>query len=199
MRAVDHKKTFFDTPGYILRIEYDPMRSSPISSVHYANGIFSYTPHTVGLSIGARIIAYIDFRSIFVNTLTVRFNNGDSCSLAAIPHGSVISDVERYPGSGGVVARSAGTHCLLPKKYNKIRKCLLRLPSGDLLSFSHFSTGTKGVVSNETYYREKHGRAGRVRLRGRKPIVRGVAKNPVDHPHGGGEGKKSKKCFPRTA
>lgn len=116
-----------------------------------------------------------------------------------LPNGTTIFDVERTTGLGGSIARAGGTFCMLLKKLVHIRRCVLKLPSSDILSILYMCHGTKGSASNELHYRVKHGNAGRVRHLGHKPISRGVARNPVDHPHGGGEGKKSKKCVPRTA
>jgi large subunit ribosomal protein L2 len=94
---------------------------------------------------------------------------------------------------------SSGTYSIEIRRYNGIRRCLVQLPSKQLKSIPLGCRGTRGIASNVLHYRHRAGKAGRARHKGSHPIVRGVAKNPVDHPHGGGEGKKSKKCFPRTA
>jgi len=201
IRHIEHKKTLVNVPGVLFRIEYDPLRSAFISLLLFANGVCSYVLHTHGLALGARVVSYIDIStaSIYGNGLSTRFNNGDSSVLQNTPQGTVLFDIERYPGSGGCVSRSAGTFCVLLKKFLNIRKCLIQLPSRDSISFSFFCFATKGVASNDTHNSTVLGKAGRARLSGYKPVVRGVAQNPVDHPHGGGEGKKSKSCFPKTA
>jgi large subunit ribosomal protein L2 len=201
IRILSHKKILINVPGLLFRIEYDPLRSAFISLVLYANGVCSYVLHTHGLCLGSRVFSYIDIStaSLYGNGLSTRFNNGDSSILKNTPTGTVLFDVERYPGSGGSVSRSAGTFCVLLRKFFNLRKCLIQLPSRDSISFSFFCFATKGVASNDTHNSTVLGKAGRARLSGHKPVVRGVAQNPVDHPHGGGEGKKSKSCFPRTA
>lgn len=199
VRLVNHYNTFFCVPGRILRVEYDPNRSSFISLVLYSNGICSYVLHTLGISIGDYIFSHTDLSVPGINGLNVHFNLGDLCFLFCVPNGTVLHNLETIPFSGGLFIRSAGTFGLVIKKFFRLRKCLIQLPSKQLRSFSFFCSITKGIVSNDLHYRILFGKAGRSRLLGRKPIVRGVAQNPVDHPHGGGEGKKSKKCFPRTA
>lgn len=189
----------FLTPGYVSRIEYDPNRSSFISLVIYASNICTYLLHTAGLSIGDRIMSYIDISLAGLDNLPVTFNNGDSSFLFCIPNGSLIHNLESLPSSGGVFAKSAGSYCTILKKFFNLRKSFIQLPSSSMRSFSFFCFATKGIVSNDLHYRISLGKAGRRRLLGHNPIVRGVAQNPVDHPHGGGEGKKSKKAFPRTA
>lgn len=199
VRVVSNTNTFFCVPGKIIRIEYDPNRSSFISLVLYSHGICTYVLHTLGLSLGDVLFSHLDISLPGFNGISVHFNLGDSCSLFCSPHGTVLHNLETIPFSGGLYIRSAGTFGLVMKKFFRLRKCLIQLPSKQLRSFSFFCSVTKGVVSNDLHYRVLLGKAGRARLFGYKPIVRGVAKNPVDHPHGGGEGKKSKKCFPRTA
>ncbi len=198
-RIVTHTNTLFNVPGIILRVEYDPNRSAFISMVVYANGICAYVSHSVGLFVSDRIQAYAYRASIDSYSVNVPLRTGDSCLLYSAPNGTVVHDVEYAPSSGSGIARAAGTYGIVLKKFYSIRRSLIRLPSTQTRSISFFSMLVKGVVSNELHYRTRLGKAGRNRLLGYKPIVRGVAKNPVDHPHGGGEGKKSKKCFPRTA
>lgn len=198
-RVIDHNKVLFHIPGLVLRLEYDPHRSSFISLVMYANGVCAYSVQAHGVSVGSRVVSYMDFYNVSFDGVSNHFNTGDSCNLQHTPQGTVMFDVERYPGSGGSVSRSAGTFCVLLKKFPNLRRCMMQLPSRDSLSFSFFCTGTKGVSSNDTHMSTSLGNAGRARRLGKKSVVRGVAQNPVDHAHGGGEGKKSKMCFPRTA
>jgi large subunit ribosomal protein L2 len=182
-----------------VRVEYDPNRSSSISLILYSNGLCAYIIHPFGLSVGSTIASYTDVISAITRGLVVQFMNGDSCYVRNIPLGTILHNVEKFPGSGGAIARSAGTFRLLLKRFLNLRKCLIKIPSGDLVTISFHCGASKGIVSNRIHRRCSIGKAGRNRLLGLKPIVRGVAKNPIDHPHGGGEGKKSKKCFPRTA
>lgn len=155
--------------------------------------------HTAGVSIGSRISSYVDLSLPGLDNMPVIFNNGDSCFLCFVPNGTILHSLESVPLSCGVFIRSAGTYGIVLKKFIRLRKAFIQLPSSTLRSFSFFCSVVKGIVSNELHYRVSFGKAGRRALLGNRPIVRGVAKNPVDHPHGGGEGKKSKKCFPRTA
>lgn len=198
VRLVSNSNVFYGIPGRIIRIEYDPNRSSFISLVFFFNGICFYVLHTSGLNLGDRIFSHLDL-STGVSDFPARFNLGDTCLLFCVPNGTIFHNLEKVPYSGSIFIRSAGTFGLLIKKFFRLRRCFIQLPSKQQRSFSFFCSITKGIVSNELHYRVLLGKAGRSRLLGYKPIVRGVAKNPVDHPHGGGEGKKSKKCFPRTA
>jgi large subunit ribosomal protein L2 len=199
LRIIDNAKHIYNVPGNIVRIEYDPNRSAFIALILYANGICCYSVHTNGTAIGDALVSYLDLAASSVDGLSVYFRNGDSSILRCIPQGTVIHNVELYPGSGGSIARGAGSFCLLLRKYMNIRKCLVVMPSKKQLTLSMFCNATKGLVGNTSHKRVMLGNAGRARRLGKKPVVRGVAMNPVDHPHGGGEGKKSKKCFPRTA
>jgi large subunit ribosomal protein L2 len=199
LRLLDHKKNILGVPGVVCRIEYDPFRSSFISLLVYSNGICTYVIHTYGLAVGSSIISSFDLSSLYFFGFSRTFHNGDSSSLMWAPQGTILHSIELFPGSGGVIARSAGTYCNLVKKFPNIRKCLIQLPSRSSISIPHSSFGIKGIVGNEIHYRVSLGKAGRHRNLGYKPTVRGVAMNPVDHPHGGGEGKKSKPCHPRTA
>jgi large subunit ribosomal protein L2 len=198
-RILDHKKANYHIPGFIIRVEYDPHRSAFLALVMYASGLLVYCLQAHGVTVGSRVVSYLSLYNVFFGGVSTHFSNGDSCNLQNTPQGSVLFDLERYPGSGGCVSRSAGTFCVLLKKFSNLRRCLLQLPSRVALSFSFFCTGTKGVSSNDTHMSSAIGNAGRARRLGRKSVVRGVAQNPVDHAHGGGEGKKSKMCFPRTA
>jgi large subunit ribosomal protein L2 len=199
LRIVSHANSFFCIPGVVLRIEYDPNRSSFISLILYKNGVCSYNIHTLGLSVGDYIKSLRNISVTGLDGFPLTFNNGDSCYLYSVPNGTVTHDVELSPFSGGVISRAAGTYCLIVKKFLNLRKSFLKMPSKQLRSFSFMCIVAKGIVSNELHNRVVFGKAGRSRLLGKKQIVRGLCQNPVDHPHGGGEGHKSKKCFPRTA
>lgn len=202
MRIVDHGKTIHNVPCVVSRIEYDPNRSSFLSLVVFANGVCAYVLTALSTQVGNVCTSYATVIVAFANLytgLSTGFLIGDMCRLEYMPRGTVLFDVERIPYLCGSVARSGGTLCVLLKKYVNIRRCLLQIPSKETLSFSYNCSGTKGVASNALHHRTADGCAGRNVRFGSKPVVRGVAQNPVDHVHGGGEGKKSKSCFPRTA
>jgi large subunit ribosomal protein L2 len=199
LRIIDHLKIFLNVPGTIIRKEFDPARSAFPALLKYFNDVLSYSLLPSGSSVGDIVTAHEDVETRKARDTTVHFDIGDSSSLYGVPRGTVVHDVARYPGIGGSISRAAGSYSILYKRFTGIRKCLLKITSGALLSFSFYCRSTKGMVCNKIHNRVLLGEAGRNRLRGRKPVVRGVAMNPVDHPHGGGEGKKSKKCFPRTA
>lgn len=199
VRLIYYTNVFYGIPGRLIRVEYDPSRSSFISLVLFSNGICIYVLHTSGLNLGDCIFSHIDLSLPGVSGLSARLNLGDTCFLFCVPNGTVFHNLEILPYSSGLFIRSAGTFGLLLKKFFRLRRCFIQLPSKQQRSFSFFCSITKGIVSNELHYRVLLGKAGRSRLLGYTPTVRGVAMNPVDHPHGGGEGKKSKKCFPRTA
>lgn len=202
LRVVDHHRYMFNIPGIIGRIEYDPNRSSYISLIIFANGVCEYLLSASESVTGQFITSYYAEIASFLNYHTglhTKFNIGDCCTLEYMPRGTVMFDVERNAATGGSLARAGGTYCILLKKYTNMRKCLLQIPSKQQLSIAYVCRGTKGVSACELHYRVMYGNAGVLRRRGSKPTVRGVAQNPVDHAHGGGEGKKSNKCFPRTA
>jgi large subunit ribosomal protein L2 len=200
VRAIDQIRLVCNVPGRVLRLEYDPRRSAFIIMVVYANGISMYTLAAHGIHADALISAYASgIGPHIAGALSITFNTGDSCTMEHMPPSTTICDVERQPQAGGCLARSGGTYCLEIRKYVGIRRCLVQLPSKQLLSIPLGCRGMRGMSSNILHSRYIAGKAGRSRHKGSHPVVRGVAQNPVDHPHGGGEGKKSKKCFPRTA
>ena len=199
IRRLDSNYYMYNIPGYVCRLEYDPNRSAFISLILYANGMCAYTLHTLGINVGSRVILHSDISAVDFNEQFISFVNGDSCALYCTPGGTILHGLEILPFKGSSYIHAAGTYGVVLRKFSRLRSCTVRLPTAQIRSFSIFCCFTKGIVSNDVHYRVKLGKAGRHRLLGRNPIVRGVAKNPVDHPHGGGEGKKSKKCFPRTA
>lgn len=154
--------------------------------------ISCYITHTHNVNIGARVCSY----SILLDTYTV--NVGDRATIGCIPVGTIVHSIESFKGSGSIYIRSAGTFGMLLKKFPELGKVLVRLRSGVLKLVSISSSATVGVVSNITHRDNRLGKAGRYRWYGYQPTVRGVAMNPVDHPHGGGEGRKSKKSDPRN-
>jgi len=163
VRNVDHVKRYFSVPCSIVRLEYEPRRSAFLAVVQYVHGVCTYRIHAFGLHVGDVLNSYFDIYEAARGGLAIHFNIGDSSRLVSIPQGTTMHDVERYPGLGGAVSRAAGTCCLLLRKFKGIRKCLLRIPSGLLFSFSCYSLGTKGVVSNKLHKRVSFGKAGRSR------------------------------------
>ena len=182
----------FGIPCFIHRIEYDPNRSSFISLNIYKNGLICYELQTNGLLVGKVLTSYN-------RTGSTKIKNGDSYFLKYIPEGSMIHSVEQSPFFGSQYSRSAGSFCMMIRKYYTSHKCLIQLKSGVFKLISMSCKGVIGCVSNSDMQYVQYGKAGRSRWLGIKPNVRGVAMNPVDHPHGGGEGKKSKKVSPRSS
>lgn len=177
-------------PGIVCRIEYDPNRTSFISLLLYKNNICTYVLCPSAVCLG----------DIFVNHLSVPmfFKIGDCFPLGKIPVGSIIHNIEFKFGFGGKYVRSAGSFGMLFKKLNSLNLGIVQLRSGYRKFVSLDCRATIGMVSNKDNWLISLGKAGRNRWIGRRPVVRGVAMNPIDHPHGGGEGKKSKKADPRN-
>lgn len=179
-RIIDFKRTLFNTKGTVKRIEYDPNRSAWIALVVYENGIISYILAPNGLTIGDNIIS----------GEKVDIKIGNALPLKNIPIGTLIHNIELKPGKGGQLSRSAGTYAQLIRK-DEGTYAMLRLSSGEQRLVSMQSMASIGVVSNLDNQNINFGKAGTTRWKNRRPIVRGVAMNPVDHPHGGGEGRTS--------
>ena len=189
-RRVSYKRFNYNISGYIYRYEYDPNRSSFISLIIYKNYICCYILGVKNTFKGDIIHSY-NFDIMSDEEMNKIYKKGDSNKLLYLPVGSFIHNIERFPNSGGVYARSAGTYGQIFKKDIINNKALIILPSNKKLYLSLNSYATLGVVSNERHKDQVIGKAGRNRWLGKKSKVRGVAMNPVDHPHGGGEGKKS--------
>jgi large subunit ribosomal protein L2 len=179
-RLIDFKRSRYDIEATVERVEYDPNRTSFIALLKYSDGIFSYiiAPHK--LSIGDRIIS---------SRKLVDVKIGNAMPLSQIPIGSIVHNIELKPGCGGAVSRSAGTYAQLVGKDGGY--AILKLQSGEIRLFLLDCMATIGSVSNLDNKNATIGKAGRSRWLGIRPTVRGVAMNPVDHPHGGGEGKTS--------
>jgi large subunit ribosomal protein L2 len=192
-RIIDFKYTNFCVPGIVYRIEYDPNRSSFITLIFYKNGTWCYLLHTEKTNIGSLIESYY-----YIGKKTL-FKNGNIFFLSIIPDGSVINCVEKIPFLGSVYSRAAGNSSLLIRKFKLTNRCLVLLKSGTYKLLSYYCKATLGIISNNSSNTVINGKAGRSRWLGIKPNVRGVAMNPVDHPHGGGQGKKSNKPSPRTS
>ena len=178
-RLIDWKRNKDGVPGVIERIEYDPNRSANIALVKYRDGERRYILAAKGLEVGAPIMSGASSPIL----------TGNSMPLRNIPVGSVIHCVELKPGKGAQYVRSAGTSCQLVAREG--RYATLRLRSGEMRRVLVDCRATLGEVGNGEHNLRSLGKAGAKRWRGVRPTVRGVAMNPVDHPHGGGEGKTS--------
>ncbi len=176
-RVIDFARDKEGIPARVVTREYDPNRSAWITLLHYADGEKRYILSPVSLEVGAIVEAG--------ENAEVRV--GNAMPIRRIPLGATIHNLELTPGSGGKVARAAGTAAKLIGKEGE--RAHVRMPSGEVRIFSVECRATIGAVGNPDHKNVKHGKAGRVRHLGRKPHVRGVAMNPVDHPHGGGEGR----------
>ena len=185
-RIIDFKRNKFDVPGKVATIEYDPNRSAYISLVHYADGDKRYIISPEKLKVGDEVIS----------GEKVPLKNANSLPLKNIPAGINVHNVELSPGKGGQMARSAGSFAQVMAHDNSL--CTLKLPSGEVRMVLDECRATIGQVGNRAHEQIVSGKAGRTRWLGRRPKVRGVAMNPVDHPMGGGEGKSSGGRHPST-
>ncbi len=178
-RIIDFKRDKQGIAATVATIEYDPNRSARIALLHYADGEKRYILAPVGLSVGDTVIAG-DGADI---------KPGNSLAMAKIPVGTLIHNIELRPGCGGQFCRAAGTYAQVVAKEGKY--ALLRMPSGEVRKVLAMGLATIGQVGNIQHENISLGKAGRNRWLGRRPKVRGVAMNPVDHPLGGGEGRSS--------
>jgi len=178
-RIVDFKRDKSGVPATVKTIEYDPNRTARIALLHYADGEKRYIIAPAGLSVGAQI----------VSGTGVAPEVGNALPLREMPLGTIVHNIELQPGQGAAIARSAGTYAQLVARED--RYATLKLPSGEMRMVLVTCTATVGTVSNGDHMNVVMGKAGRNRWAGRRPRVRGVAMNPVDHPMGGGEGKSS--------
>ena len=179
-RMIDFKRHKDGVPAKVATIEYDPNRTARIALLHYHDGEKRYILAPKGIEVGMTLMSGEGGVDITV---------GNTLPLAAIPLGTAVHNVELKPGKGGQMARSAGTNVQLMAKEGAY--ALLRLPSGELRKVLATCRATIGQVGNQTHNHMNIGKAGRKRWMGFRPKVRGVAMNPVDHPHGGGEGRTS--------
>ena len=177
IRVIDFKRDKLSVPGRVASIEYDPKRTARIALIFYRDGEKRYILAPVGLQVNDIIQAGPD----------AEIRVGNALPLRSMPSGTVVHNVELLVGRGAQMVRSAGASAQLMAKEDKY--CLLRLPSGEMRRVPADCMATVGQVSNAEHALIKLGKAGRTRWRGRRPHVRGSAMNPVDHPHGGGEGK----------
>src|SRR5271166_5743397 len=185
-RVIDFKRDKTGVPAKVAAIEYDPNRSARIALLHYVDGEKRYILAPVGLAVGRTITSGPE-ADILV---------GNALPLKNIPAGTVVHNIELKPGKGGQMARSAGAQAQLVSKEGDV--ALLKLPSGETRKVLIECMATIGQVGNVEHENVSLGKAGRSRWLGRRPHNRGVSMNPVDHPHGGGEGKTSGGRHPAT-
>lgn len=184
-RIIDFKRDKKGVPAIVAEIEYDPNRTARIALLNYADGEKRYILAPQGLKKGDKIMAGADSRTGQIADI----KPGNALEMARIPVGTVIHNVELSPGRGGQMCRSAGAYAQLVAKEGKY--ALLRLPSGEVRKVLASCMATVGQVGNLSHENISLGKAGRNRWLGRRPKVRGVAMNPIDHPLGGGEGRSS--------
>jgi large subunit ribosomal protein L2 len=185
-RVLDFKRNKVGVPAKVAAIEYDPNRTARIALLHYLDGEKAYILAPNGLGVGDQIIS----------SRNADIKPGNCLPLEFIPTGTVVHAIELRPEKGAQLARSAGVSAQLMAKEGKY--ALLRLPSGELRKVLNTCRATIGAVGNEEYQNILWGKAGRSRWKGQRPHVRGVAMNPIDHPHGGGEGRTSGGRHPTT-
>lgn len=178
-RIIDFKRDKFGIEGEVTTIEYDPNRSARIALIQYTDGEKRYIVAPAKLKVGDKINSGEG----------VEPNVGNAMYLSEIPLGTTIHNIELHPGRGGILARGAGTYAQLNAREGKY--AIIKLPSGETRMILLTCLATIGAVSNPTHNLVRSGKAGRSRWLGRRPRVRGVVMNPVDHPMGGGEGKSS--------
>ncbi|SKA74724.1 large subunit ribosomal protein L2 [Paucidesulfovibrio gracilis DSM 16080] len=178
-RVIDFKRDKRDIPAKVATIEYDPNRSARIALLHYADGEKRYILAPVNLNPGDTVLSGD----------TADIKPGNALNISRIPVGTILHNVELHPGKGGQFCRAAGTYAQLVAKEGKY--ALLRMPSGEIRKVLVTCMATVGQVGNIQHENISLGKAGRNRWLGRRPQVRGVAMNPIDHPLGGGEGRSS--------
>ena len=179
LRLIDFKRQKDNIPATVKAIEYDPNRSAHIALLFYTDGAKAYIIAPAGLTVGQQVISGD----------AVAPEVGNCLPLSAIPLGTVVHNIEMTPGKGAQMARSAGSYAQLLAREGKY--VTLKMPSGEMRMILSACKATVGSVSNGDHMNVTQGKAGRRRWLGRRPRVRGVAMNPVDHPMGGGEGKAS--------
>jgi len=186
LRIIDFKRDKLNIPAFVATIEYDPNRSARIALLHYADGEKRYIIAPLGLKVGDRVMAGED----------AEIRPGNAMPLGRIPPGTMIHNVELKRGKGAQMARGAGTYAQLVAKEGNFGH--VRLPSGEVRLVRLECFATLGQVGNLDHENITYGKAGKSRWLGRRPRVRGVAMNPVDHPMGGGEGRSSGGRHPCT-
>jgi large subunit ribosomal protein L2 len=185
-RVIDFKRAKFGVPAKVERLEYDPNRSAFIALITYKDGELAYILAPQKMKVGDMVMSGPQAEIVAGNAL----------ALKNIPVGTVVHNVEMKPGAGGKLARSAGSSVQIAGKDGAYVQ--LKMPSGELRRVHESCMATVGAVSNPDHMNTQIGKAGRARWMGQRPVVRGVVMNPVDHPHGGGEGKTSGGRHPVT-
>ncbi len=185
-RLVDFKRKIRDVPGVVERLEYDPNRTAFLALVRYPDGTLAYILAPQRLKAGDTVVA----------GERVDVKPGNAMPMKNIPVGSIVHNIEMRPGKGGQIARSAGTYAQIVSRDAGYAQ--LKLSSGEQRLVAQECMATLGAVSNPDHVNVSYGKAGRRRWLGVRPTVRGVAMNPVDHPHGGGEGRTSGGRHPVT-
>ncbi|MEM9146642.1 MAG: 50S ribosomal protein L2 [Pseudomonadota bacterium] len=185
-RIVDFKRRKWDVAATVERIEYDPNRTAFIALVKYEDGEQAYILAPQRLGVGDTVVA----------GTKVDVKPGNAMPFRGMPIGTIVHNVEMKPGKGGQIARSAGTYAQFVGRDGDYAQ--LRLGSGELRIVRQECMATVGAVSNPDNSNQNYGKAGRMRHKGRRPSVRGVVMNPIDHPHGGGEGRTSGGRHPVT-
>jgi large subunit ribosomal protein L2 len=185
-RVIDFKRRKFDVPGTVERIEYDPNRSAFIALIRYGDDELAYILAPQRLAVGDKVVA----------GAKVDVKPGNAMPFSGMPIGTIVHNVELKPGKGGQIARSAGTYAQFIGRDGGYAQ--IRLSSGEVRLVRQECMATVGAVSNPDNSNQNLGKAGRNRHLGKRPSVRGVAMNPIDHPHGGGEGRTSGGRHPVT-
>ena len=185
-RIIDFKRDKKDIPAVVEYVEYDPNRTAFLARLLYADGERRYILCPQDLKKGHKVVS--------ANQADIK--PGNAMPLKNIPIGTMVHNVEMKPGKGGQLARSAGTQCQLAGRTDGYAQ--LKMPSGELRRIPEWCFASVGVVGNQDHSNSKLGKAGKKRWKGIRPTVRGVAMNPVDHPHGGGEGRTSGGRHPVT-
>jgi large subunit ribosomal protein L2 len=185
-RIIDFKRSKDTVPAKVAAIEYDPNRTARIALLHYRDGEKRYILAPVGLEVGAVVVSGAD----------ADIKIGNALPLANIPLGTVIHNIELRPGEGGKLVRSAGSSAQLMAKEGQYAQ--VRMPSGEVRKIQMVCRATIGQLGNLDHENEVIGKAGRQRHLGKRPSVRGIAMNPVDHPHGGGEARSTSGRPPTT-
>ncbi|MDC7238840.1 MAG: 50S ribosomal protein L2 [Spirochaetales bacterium] len=178
-REIDFRRNKFDIPGKVAQIEYDPNRSANIALINYADGEKRYIVAPKGVEVG----------TVLMNGPNAPIEVGNALPLENIPVGRLVHCIELQLGRGAQLVRTAGGSAMIAAKEGKY--VTLKMPSGEMRLVLNKCMATIGEIGNEDHMNVKIGKAGRSRWMGRRPKVRGVVMNPVDHPHGGGEGKTS--------
>src|SRR5579863_3678238 len=179
-RLIDFQRDKIDIPAKVAALEYDPNRTAHIALLHYSDGEKKYILAPEGLKVG----------DVVMTTDKEMYNVGCCMKLKLMPLGSVVHNIEMYPGRGGVLVRSAGLSAQLLARSDGYAK--LKMPSGEIRMINEDCRATFGALSNAERILRVEGKAGRNRWKGIRPTVRGTAMNPVDHPHGGGEGRQGR-------